>query len=288
MKWHGRSNVSEADSQHVNGPTSTDVSISQGLSSTSSKGSDDTASLRTEPYPAKNLGSGTFMNRLFKVDSPWQDWLFIPLLAIWVGINVGLYSAYPAFILRVGTFSSGASVISPYTWSSSLLLFIYSIWLFQTRYHLDYVRSVLFALSLSFAATSLFEITYQNIGAGFGVGNHQIEGQLINLSAIGLAFSSLRFWRASRVLLYSVILYLTGWILWVSAGYPQIFDSNPSIAHQAYVFNAALKVGAFVLFGLLVSFAGRSNVDWGVSSSNENTPSGKDSVGSGARVSPRK
>jgi len=193
--------------------------------------------------------------RVFAWHAPWQDWLFLPLGAFWILVNIGWYPAYPAFILRVGTFESRASDIFPYTWASSFLLFAYSIWLLRTRYNLDYVRTVIFALSLSLAATSLFEVIYQNIGIGVGVGNQQIEGQLINFSAIAMALSSVRFWRASKPLLFTVILFLTGWILWMSAGYPQIFSSDAGLAREAYVFNASLKVGAFVVLGLLVSFA---------------------------------
>ncbi len=202
-------------------------------------------------------GRSALSDRIFRLRAPWEDWLFVPLFALWITVNFGLYPAYPAFVLRVGTFEGRASSIFPYTWVSSFFLFVYGLWLFKTRYRLDYVRTAAFAVSLSFAATSLFEIIYQNIGIGTGVGNQYIERQLINLTAIGLAFSSLRFWRASKPLLYSVLLFLTGWILWMSVGYPQIFDSNPTLAQHAYVFNAALKVGSFILMGLLVSFAGR-------------------------------
>lgn len=207
--------------------------------------------------PATVTSRGTPAGRLFRWNSPWEDWLFVPLGVAWLIINVGIYPAYPAFLVRVGTFESGASAIFPYTWTSSLLLFAYGLWMFRIRYGLDYVRAVVFALCLSFAATSLFEIIYQNIGSGLGVGNQQIEGQLINASAIALAFSSIRFWRASKPLVGAILLYVTGWALWWSAGYPQIFASDLALAREAYVFNAALKVGSFVILGLLVGFAGR-------------------------------
>ncbi|MGD0250679.1 MAG: hypothetical protein ABSB97_07340 [Thermoplasmata archaeon] len=209
------------------------------------------ATRSVEPPPVSRVG------QLFRWAAPWQDWLFLPLVLAWLVINVGLFPAYPAFLVRVGTFETGASAIFPYTWTSSLLLFVYSLWLFRIRYGLDYVRTVVFALSLSFAATSLFEIIYQNIGSGLGIGNQQFEGQLINASAIALALSTVRFWRASKPLLFAVLLFVAGWILWVSAGYPQIFDPELPRAEQAYLFNATLKVGALVVLGLLVSFAGR-------------------------------
>ena len=191
---------------------------------------------------------------VFSLNAPWQDWIFIPVVSVWMFINFELYPAYPKFIFEIGTFQAGANVVFPYTWASSLLLFIYGLWLFHRRYGLDYIRTVIYAVSLSFAATSLFEIIYQNIGSGIGGGKEGLEGQLINLSAIALALSSLRFWKASKMLLSSLVLFLTGWIVWVSVGYPQIYNANPVLAMQAYAFNVALKVGAFGVVGLLVSF----------------------------------
>jgi hypothetical protein len=128
--------------------------------------------------------------------------------------------------------------------------------LFFWQYRLDGIRSAIFAVGLAFAATSLFEIIYQNVGVGTGVGNQAFEGQLINLSSIALVVASLRFWRVNRVFLSATILFLCGWLFWLAFGYPQIYNPSSNLAQQAYVFNASLKVGAFVLVALLVSFAG--------------------------------
>jgi hypothetical protein len=194
---------------------------------------------------------------LFRWHVDGQDWWFVPVWAVWLVVNLGLYPAYPQFLVRAGVLQSRVSEIFPYTWASSLLLFVYGVWLFRVRYRLDYLRSVVYALSLSFAATSLFEILYQNIGAGAGVGNQQLEGQLINLSAIALALSTVRFWRVSKPWLVAVLAFAAGWVAWRAVGYPQIYDSDPALAREAYAFNAGLKVGAYVVLGLLVSFAGR-------------------------------
>lgn len=195
------------------------------------------------------------LRRIFSVDVPWQDWLFVPVSVQWVIVNLVFYPAYPAFIIAIGSFQERAGPIFPFTWASSFILFLYGIWLFAGRYRVDYIRTSFYAIGLSLAATSLFEILYQNVGRSTGVGNAGLEGQLINLSSIALALSSLRFWRASRPLLVVVILFLIGWLLWLATGYPQITSSSPTLAIHAYLFNAALKVGAFVMIGLLVSFA---------------------------------
>jgi len=136
---------------------------------------------------------------------------------------------------------------------SGLALFAFSLLQFRLRYRVDYVRSAVYALGLALAATSLFEIIYQNVGAGQGVGNQSIAGQVINLSSIVMAFASLRFWHPSRVVLLALVLYLCVWMLWLSVGYPQIYDTDSHRAIIALEFNAPLKAGSFALFGLLVS-----------------------------------
>jgi hypothetical protein len=53
--------------------------------------------------------------RIFAFSVPWQDWLFIPLLAQWIYVNYGLYPAYPHFIFDLATFQRVHNVIFPYT-----------------------------------------------------------------------------------------------------------------------------------------------------------------------------
>ncbi len=139
-----------------------------------------------------------------------MDWLFVPLIAQFLIVNLVLYPQYAQYVYQVGTFSRPTNVIFPYTWASALLLFGFSVGLFYWRYRVDVLRSVLYALGLCFAAASLFEIIYQNVGSGQGIGNQQWEGQGINLSAIVFGFSSLRFWRATRPGLLALILFLAG------------------------------------------------------------------------------
>jgi hypothetical protein len=186
------------------------------------------------------------------------DWLFVPLYGAWLAVNVGLYPAYPEFVFRVGSFTGRAGEIFPFTWSAALTLFVYGLWLFGIRYRVDALRTILYSVGLAFAATSMFEILYQNVGAGYGVGNQMLEGQLINLTAIALAAASVRFWSWTSWLGGAGALYAFGWVLWLGVGYPQIFDTEPTQAHVAYVFNALLKVASFVLLGLLVLPARRS------------------------------
>ncbi|HYA70219.1 MAG TPA: hypothetical protein VEH28_02475, partial [Thermoplasmata archaeon] len=147
--------------------------------------------------------------------------------------------------------------VFPYTWASALGLFAYGIWLFHWRYRVDSVRAIVYSLGLCFAATSLFEIVWQNVGAGQEVGNQFLEGQVINLSSIAFGLSSLRFWRINVPVLAASNLYWMGWLFWLADGYPQTYSLNPNLAAQAYAFNAALKITSYVLFALVVSFATR-------------------------------
>jgi hypothetical protein len=165
-------------------------------------------------------------------------------------VNLVLYPQYAVAVVGWGTFRIGASEIFPYTWASSLCLFVYAIWTFHWRYNVDTVRTIIYALALSFAATSLFEEIYQNVGVGQGIGNQFLEGQLINFSAMAFGLASLRYWRASRIALAAACVYLATWLVWLALGYPQIYDSNSIRALQAYVFNASLKVASFVVVGL--------------------------------------
>jgi hypothetical protein len=145
--------------------------------------------------------------------------------------------------------------VFPVTYACAIGIVLYGLVLFRRRYRLDYVRCVVYSLGLGLAATSLFEIIWQNIGSTAGVGNQGYWTELLNLSAIALAFCSVRYWSAARPVLLFIIAYLTGWILWVAIGYPQWYNLDPTKSHIAFVFNIALKIASFVLMALLVSFA---------------------------------
>ena len=211
--------------------------------------------LADKPLKSPLSNPGQPLRRVFAWSGGWRDWLFVPLLAQFVVVNFVVYPDYGQFVFRVGSFQQGASDIFPYTWASALLLFLFALWLFHWRYRVDLTRTIVYSLGLAFAATSLFEIIYQNIGAGQGIGNQGWEGQVINLSAIAFGFASVRFWRLTRWNMAVVGLYLLGWILWLGVGYPQIHDSDVTTALHGYIFNAALKVASYVVIGLLVSFA---------------------------------
>jgi hypothetical protein len=183
------------------------------------------------------------------------DWLFIPLVSQWIAVMVILYFPYVQFLYGVGTFQQPANIVFPFTWASALGLFVYGLWLFLRKYKLDYTRATVYALGLPFAATSLFEVIWQNVGAGMHIGNQTALTDLVNLSSILLLGCSLRFWTAARPTLYAAIAFLAGWLVWLSLGYPQISDADPGSARVAFVMNVILKVLAFVVVGLVVSFA---------------------------------
>lgn len=181
------------------------------------------------------------------------DWIFVPLVVQWVFVNEVIYPAYGTFLYQLGTFQIASNPVFPVTWASALILFVLTLIQFRFRYRVDYFRSIIYALGLALAATSLFEIIYQNVGAGQGVGNQSIAGQLINVSSMAMALASLRFWQPTRVVLLGLVLFLCGWLLWLSAGFPQVYDNDPHRALVALEYNAPVKVASFALMGLLVT-----------------------------------
>jgi len=203
------------------------------------------------------LAVGSRWSRILDLSRDWRDWLFVPLGAQFAFVVLVLYPPYAQFVVQVGALQRHVNPVFPYTWASALGLFAYGIWLFHWRYRVDWTRAIVYSLGLCFAATSLFEIVWQNVGAGQGVGNQFLEGQVINLSSIAFGLSSLRFWRFNVPVLAASNLYWMGWLLWLADGYPQTYNLNPSLAAQAYAFNAALKIASYVLFALVVSFATR-------------------------------
>lgn len=191
----------------------------------------------------------------FHLSHDWRDWVFVGCVTQWFVVNIILYFPYAVFLYNVGTFQTAANSIFPITWVSALGLFIWGLWLFLRKYLVDPVRSVIYALGLPLAATSFFEIIWQNIGAGLHIGNQSLMGNLINLSSMVMALSSFRYWRATFYLFCCVSVFIGGWIFWFALGYPQIHAGKPEVADIAFLFNALLKVLAFVLFAVLVSFA---------------------------------
>jgi len=192
------------------------------------------------------------IDRILFLSKDYRDWIFVPLLIQWIIVNFILYYPYLQFIYRIGTFQQSANSIFPYTWASALILFVYGIILFSKKFKLDAVRTFAYSLSFPFIATSIFEIIWQNIGSGMHIGNQGAITDIVNISSIALIGSYFKFWHIEKYFLYIVILYLTGWIMWMSAGYPQITDSNPVIAQEAFVFNVVLKILTFLMVGIMV------------------------------------
>jgi hypothetical protein len=207
-----------------------------------------------------DANSPPIIRRLLAPSREWVDWLFVPLVAQWLVVNVVLYYPYVQFLYSIGTFQRPFNVIFPFTWASALGVFVYGLWLFLRKYRLDLVRTTIYALGLPLAATSLFEIIWQNVGAGMHIGNQNPIGDLINLSSIVLLGCSFRYWTPARPTLYAVIAFLSGWLVWLSLGFPQITNTDPASARAAFVVNVILKVLAFALVGLVVSFAPKKSL----------------------------
>jgi hypothetical protein len=70
---------------------------------------------------------------------------------------------YVQFLYHLRTLSVPYNSLFPNTWGSSLGLATGGTLIFVRRYGLDSFRSLVYAVGLSFVATILFELTFQNI-----------------------------------------------------------------------------------------------------------------------------
>lgn len=186
--------------------------------------------------------------------------LYVALLAPCLLVNLWLYPGYPKYIVESAQLGLHENSIFPFTYASALALFGFGWYVFQRR-GLGWLRSVLLAWPLPFAATSAFEGVYWNIGYIFRPGRffpataygNPWVGDLINVSWVALAFVSAPYWRPNlRLVLTTLAVWAGGWILWVVLGFPQITDSSPTAAGVAFAINVPLKVVSFVLFATLV------------------------------------
>jgi len=128
--------------------------------------------------------------------------LYIALLVPCLAVNFWLYPGYPKYLVDSAALGLHENSIFPFTYASALALFAFGWYVFQRR-GLGWLRSVLLAWPLPFAATSAFEGVYWNIGYIFrpdrffpatAYGNPWVP-DLINVSWVALAFVSAPYWR---------------------------------------------------------------------------------------------
>ncbi len=188
------------------------------------------------------------------------QWVIIDLL-----LPVG--RQYLEYLYHMGTWQfqgTDYTSIYPFTYATALALFFFALFSFRFRFRLDWFRTVLFSVSLPFAATSLFEEIYQNLGFALHVQYiaPPFDAHLINISSILFGLVSVNYWRVTKAFYAMLMGFTFLWCLWVAAGYPQIYGSSDLVF--AYSVNILLKVLSYALFGVLVegglsaaSFKGR-------------------------------
>ncbi|MHB8565493.1 MAG: hypothetical protein ACYC7D_04595 [Nitrososphaerales archaeon] len=182
----------------------------------------------------------------------------IGLFVQWVIIDV-LWSqgfSYLHYLYHMGTMQFHGNeydAIFPFTYASALALFLFGVYAFRFRLRLDWLRTVIFSVSLPFAATSLFEETYQDIGVILHVANitPSFSSHVINVSSVLFGLVSMGYWRRSRIFYATAFAYVLLWGIWVGLGYPQIYEQ--SSFNFVYLINAVLKVMSYSLFALLVA-----------------------------------
>jgi hypothetical protein len=178
----------------------------------------------------------------------------------WVFLMQGalFYVAYPQatsyliYVYLVATFQYKTNQVFPFTYASAIALLVFTYWRFTRA--TSKITSFALALPFPFAGTSFFEQTYQTIGYfafHFSANSVSILSLGVNLTAVLMIFSSIRYWRRSPELLIALFAFAVGFAAWALIGYPQIYDSSNT--DLALLFNVPLKILSFVILGLLIA-----------------------------------
>jgi hypothetical protein len=189
-------------------------------------------------------------------------------LAVFLSVNIPPWFgfSYLFAVFRWATFQDtltlGGNLVFPFTYASALSTIAGSAYLFRKRMGLSSISSLVLGTGLATAGAGLFELLWQGVGyvfypseitGGIWLGNYVLNGSWIFLS-----FGSIQYWKLSRRFLLTGIIFVTGWIVWIAMGFPQVF---PSAGLAALVMNSSLKILSFVLFLSLVIFKNKSIPD---------------------------
>ena len=190
--------------------------------------------------------------------------LLIPVLVfLIVNIPPWFGFSYLYVIFRWATLQNsltlGGSEVLPVTYTSALATFLIATFLFKEETKLPFLDSVIQAAGLAFAATALFEITYQLIGYYFYPstinGAIWLPNYVLNLSWFFLAVTSLQYWRLSNIFKLTASALVLSWGIWIAVGFPQLFENNAGLAFEA---NSITKILSFALMLSLVDFRNHS------------------------------
>lgn len=177
--------------------------------------------------------------------------IVLPVLALTFGLN-DLPGAYgPAYLEKFVEYLTDPAQggIFPFTWTAAWASFLAVAAAAERWSTLGRARGLLVAGSVPFAATGLFEIVYQFVGA-------QVQPSAFRLAPFD--WFSLVLWTAVGAvgLLYARLAwdfglaagaFAAGFVAWGLDGYPQITWGTIEQVPVAYAFNIALKGLAFLL-----------------------------------------
>lgn len=186
-----------------------------------------------------------------------QNYIVTILLAQWLVVNL-LWSQgreYLDYLYHMGTWQfqgNDYTLIFPFTFAAAIILFSCSLYFFKFKLNLDWIRTTIFSISLPFAATSLFEEIYQDLGAFLHTPfvKPPFEAHLINVSSIAFGFVSFSYWqRNNNKYAYAALsAYFILWLAWVATGYTQIYQASG--LGYPFLINVLLKVLSYAIFGL--------------------------------------
>jgi hypothetical protein len=214
------------------------------------------------PGAASELGRGPAIQGATRARRPWRlllaarpEILFVPLAAVFLAVNVGPWGYGLVYVTTFFVYLSfqASNEIFPLTWSLAWILFVGVLGLLLYRRALTWWRSLLVAGTLPFLAIGIFEIPYDLAIWHFHPDYGVTPFVVLSISVwFTLGFTSVGWWRFTR--LYWVLLgaYIAGYIGWAAVGFPTIYSTDPTLLGLAYGFNICLKVGCFALAGLPV------------------------------------
>lgn len=181
------------------------------------------------------------MYRDFFREYPWA--ISVPLWVQWLILNftgVGSWIGPTVFSNLLAGPSGGGNIIFPVTWTSAVISFIL-IFIFLIK-RTSFLNSVMIASACQFGAAFLFEFIFSFIA--LMIHGHQIlEGNpyyiVLGVSWLIMPICGIGFWSTNRYVYSSIVLFVSGFIVWILIGFP-ILSGYPSL-----ILNYITKIASF-------------------------------------------
>ena len=180
-------------------------------------------------------------------------------VGLWAIVNVSLWSAggfsLPQLWLyerTTGELFSGP--VAPFTILMTVVTIAFSVYVLKRVHEKRLLSSVLLAITVPFGGISLFEIVYLNFPFFVrpSIFNLPVASQVELVSWLVLGFSTVRYWRASRLFYLSVAVFCLGFLSWSAIGYPHVYETANPFHEYALFLNVVTKISAFLIFLSLI------------------------------------